>query len=98
MCLLSVWEQVDQRALCLFMLSTTNNSFCFEKVRILDYEKNWTKRKIKESLYILKNISECVNFKMDSENISECYSLIVSLCECIVLFDYIAWTGINDYI
>ena len=55
------------------------HSFDFEGVRILDYEMNWTKRKIKESLYILKNIDECVNFKMDSENISECYSLIVSM-------------------
>ena len=55
------------------------HSFDFEGVRILDYEKNWTKRKIKESLYILKNIDECVNFKLDSENISECYSLIDSL-------------------
>ena len=55
------------------------HSFDFEGVKILDYEKNWTKRKIKESLYILKDIDNCVNFKMDSENISECYSLIVSL-------------------
>ena len=55
------------------------HSFDFEGVRILDYEKNWAKRKIKESLYILKDIDDIVNFKMDSENISECYSLIVSL-------------------
>ena len=27
----------------------------------------------------IKKIDGCVNFKMDSENISECYSLIVSL-------------------
>ena len=27
------------------------HSFDFEGVRILDYEKNWTKGKIKESLY-----------------------------------------------
>ena len=55
------------------------HSFDFEGVRILDYEKNWTKRKIKESLNILTNIDDCVNFKMDSEIISVCYSRIVSL-------------------
>ena len=58
------------------------HGFNFEGTRILDYEMNWTKRKIKESLLlknILKNVDDCVNFKMDSENISRCYSRIVSL-------------------
>ena len=52
-------------------------SFDFEGVKFLDYEKNWTKRKIKGVTVYIKNIDECV--KMDSENISECYGLIVSL-------------------
>ena len=73
------------------------HSFDFEGVRILDYMNNWTKGKIKESLYILKNIDECVNFQMDSENTSECYSLKFHCCDCFVLVDCIAWTSINVY-
>ena len=47
-------------ALSIFAIDN-KHGFDFERVRILDFEKNWTKRKIKESQYILKNIDECVN-------------------------------------
>ena len=64
-------------------------SFNFEGTRILDSEINCTKRKIKESLCILKNLDDCVNFKIDSENISDCYSLIVSMLSNVVFMDWL---------
>ena len=45
------------------------------KYHTYELDKNENKRVVE----YIKNFDDCVNFKMDSENISECYNLIVSM-------------------
>jgi len=56
-----------------------NHKFNFDEVKILHNEENWFKRNIVESIYILKNMDNVVNFRNDAENISHYYNNVIQL-------------------
>lgn len=58
--------------------STENNHrFNFDDCSIMHTKENWFKRGIIESIYILKNINEVVNFRSDAENVSHYYNNVI---------------------
>ena len=70
-------KNADKSALATHHHSKQHN-FHFDKTKILTNEGNTRNRKIKESIYITKNLQNTVNFKTDIRGVGLSYAHIIN--------------------
>ena len=69
-------KNINKTALANHAIKHTHG-FDFSNVKVLSSEGNVKCRKIKEAIYITKNINETVNFRSDTQSICNNYANII---------------------